>query len=101
MAAKQGAFLIDVSRGGLLDDTAILRALREGILAGAAIDVFAQEPLPADSPLWEEPRIILSPHIAGTSREYDARAVDLFVTNLRRYLLGQPLLNGFEPARGY
>ncbi|MGA2112437.1 MAG: D-2-hydroxyacid dehydrogenase [Anaerolineales bacterium] len=100
-AAKRGAFLIDVSRGGLLEEAAVLGAVRDGILAGAAMDVFAQEPLPPDSPLWEEPRIILSPHIAGVSREYDVRAVDLFVVNLRRYLLGQPLLNLFDPARGY
>ncbi|MGA2821189.1 MAG: D-2-hydroxyacid dehydrogenase [Anaerolineales bacterium] len=100
-AAKKGAFLIDVSRGGLLEEGALLRAIREGILAGAAVDVFAQEPLPPESDLWDEPRVILSPHIAGVSRAYDLRATDLFVANLRRYLLGQPLLNRFDPARGY
>jgi phosphoglycerate dehydrogenase-like enzyme len=100
-ALKRGAFLVDVSRGGLLEEEAVLRAVREGILAGAALDVFAQEPLPPESPLWDEPRILLSPHVAGISPEYDARATDLFVANLRRYLLGQPLLNRFDPARGY
>jgi phosphoglycerate dehydrogenase-like enzyme len=100
-ATKRGAYLIDVSRGGLLEEGAVLWAVREGILAGAALDVFGQEPLPPDSPLWEEPRILLSPHVAGVSRAYDARATELFVANLRRYLLGQPLLNRFDPARGY
>lgn len=98
---KPGAFLIDVSRGGVVDHGALIEALTEKRLAGAALDVYPVEPLPESSPLWEMPNVILSPHIAGASGEYFERAADLFRENLRRYLAGQPLLNRYDRQRGY
>jgi phosphoglycerate dehydrogenase-like enzyme len=98
---KPGAFLIDVSRGGVVDHGALIEALMEKRLGGAALDVYPVEPLPESSPLWEMPNVILSPHIAGASGEYFERAADLFRENLRRYLAGQPLLNRYDPQCGY
>jgi phosphoglycerate dehydrogenase-like enzyme len=100
-ACKRGAFLIDVSRGGVVVSEAVSAALREGGLQGAALDVFENEPLDAESPLWSAPNLILTPHIAGNSPAYDSRAMDLFAENMKRYLAGQPLLNRIEPQRGY
>jgi phosphoglycerate dehydrogenase-like enzyme len=100
-ALKPGAYLVDISRGGILDHNALVTVLRERKIAGAAVDVFPVEPLPEDSPLWKLPNIIISPHIAGFSHHYDERAVDLFVQNLRRYLEELPLYNHFDPANEY
>ncbi len=100
-AMKQGAFLVDISRGGVVDHEALVAALESGHLAGAALDVFPQEPLPPESPLWEMPNVLLSPHIAGSTPHYNARAMALFAANLARYLKGQPLFNRFHPERGY
>ncbi|RME44110.1 MAG: D-2-hydroxyacid dehydrogenase, partial [Chloroflexi bacterium] len=83
------------------DERALIRALQEGWIAGAGLDVFEQEPLPADSPLWKLDNVILSPHVSGFSPLYDARATDLFAENLRRYLAGERLLNLFDPQKGY
>jgi len=100
-ALKPNAYLIDVSRGGVIDHQALIAALEERKIAGATLDVFPEEPLPADSPLWEMPNVILTPHIAGFSAHYHERAAQLFGLNLRRYLEGKPLLNQFEFDRGY
>lgn len=100
-AFKPGAFLIDVSRGGVVNHQALLTALKEKKIAGAALDVFTEEPLPEDSPLWKMPNVIVTPHIAGTSPFYDARAADLFAENLHRYLAGLPLYNRINLERGY
>jgi len=100
-AMQPSAVLVNVARGALVDETALVRALREGWIAGAALDVFEQEPLPADSPLWGMENVIISPHVAGFTPHYDRRAADLFAENLRRYLAGQPLLNQVERAREY
>jgi phosphoglycerate dehydrogenase-like enzyme len=97
----QSAYLVDVSRGGVVDHAALVDALRERQLAGAALDVFPEEPLPPDSPLWKFPNVILSPHISGNTPHYDQRAVDLFIVNLKRYLSGQRLLNLVDLERGY
>ena len=92
------AWLINVSRGALVDEEALLAALHEGRLGGAVLDVFAEEPLPADHPLWDAPNVIITPHVSGaTSRFRD----DLVVENVRRYLAGEPLLNLVDPERGY
>jgi|Deesub1362A_J573_1020465.scaffolds.fasta_scaffold03232_2 phosphoglycerate dehydrogenase-like enzyme len=98
---KPSAFLVDISRGGVVDHGALIQALREKKLAGAALDVYPVEPLPQSSPLWEMSNVILTPHLAGASPHYYERAMDLFVENFRRYLAGQPLLNRFDPQRGY
>lgn len=98
---KPTAFLIDVSRGGVVDHGALVEALSEKRIAGAALDVYPVEPLPENSPLWDLPNTILTPHIAGASGAYFERAAALFAENLQRYLAGQPLLNLYQPERGY
>jgi phosphoglycerate dehydrogenase-like enzyme len=100
-AMQPGAVLVNVARGPLVDEAALVRALREGWIAGAALDVFEQEPLPPDSPLWAMENVIISPHVAGFTPHYDRRAADLFAENLRRYLAGQPLLNQVDRGREY
>ncbi len=100
-ALKPTAFLVDISRGGIIDHAALVPALRDRKIAGAALDVFPGEPLPADSPLWKLPNVILTPHISGFSPHYDQRAVALFAVNLDRYLTGLPLYNRFSAEREY
>lgn len=100
-ALKPSAFLVDVSRGGIIDHTALIEALSENQFAGAALDVFPEEPLPADSLLWTMPNVILTPHIAGFSEKYDQRANALFAENLRRFLEEEPLLNKVSFDKGY
>lgn len=100
-ALKPGAGLIDLSRGGVVDHAALIEALTDKRLSGAVLDVYPVEPLPENSPLWEMRNVLLSPHIAGASGAYFARATELFAENLRRYLTDQPLLNRFDPQRGY
>jgi phosphoglycerate dehydrogenase-like enzyme len=98
---KPTAFLVSMARGSIIDQAALLNALQEKHLAGAALDVFAEEPLPANSPLWKLPNVIISPHIGGMSDFYDRRALDLFTENLKRYLAGASLLNRLSPQKGY
>jgi phosphoglycerate dehydrogenase-like enzyme len=98
---KEHGYLIDVSRGGVVDHGALVEALNEGRLAGAALDVFPVEPLPSSSPLWEMENVILSPHVAGSTVRYRELALDLFVENMQRYLSDQPLLNLVNVDRGY
>lgn len=98
---KPTACLIDVSRGGVVDHNALIEALSEKRLGGAVLDVFPVEPLPASSPLWEMPNVILSPHVAGASGRYFEQAAALFTANLQRYLADQPLFNELDPERGY
>ncbi len=100
-ALKPGAYLVDISRGGIVDHAALLELTKNGRLGGAALDVFPEEPLPSNSPLWQAPQIIISPHISGASAHYNERAVALFSENLHRYVGGLPLYNLFEPQRGY
>jgi len=100
-ALRPTAFLVDLSRGGLVDHAVLVEALQEKRLAGAVLDVYPAEPLPESSPLWEMPNVLLSPHIAGASGDYFVRGTELFAENLRRYLSDQPLLNLYDPQRGY
>lgn len=88
-----GAVVINIGRGASVDEPALIAALQSGQLGGAALDVFAEEPLPASSPLWSMPNVLISPHSASTSDRENTRLTDLFGENLRRYLNGQPLLN--------
>ena len=98
---KPSAYLVDVSRGGVVDQSALIDALKDHKIAGAALDVFAKEPLLSESPFWKMPNVIVTPHIAGVTPRYDERAVDFFEENLRRYLAKEPLLNNFQPDLGY
>lgn len=95
------AVVVNVGRGAVLDETALIELLRAGRLRGAALDVFADEPLPAASPLWELPNVIISPHSASTVVQENDRLVDLFIENLHRYLDGGPLVNVFDHGRRY
>lgn len=100
-AMKPTAFLVDISRGGIVDHAALYLALKDRRLAGAALDVFPEEPLPAEHPLWKLPNVIITPHISGNSPLYDRRAAELFAENLRRYIEGRELLNLVDLERGY
>lgn len=88
-AMKPSAVLINIARGLIVDEDALLVALRDGHLAGAALDVFRQEPLPADSPFWDLPNVIVNSHSASTAEGENAKIVDLFCDNLRHYLAGK------------
>ena len=98
---RRGAVLVNIGRGKVVDEAALIEALRSGQLGGAALDVFAQEPLPPESPLWDMPNVLVNPHSASTADSENAKLTDLFRENLRRYLAGQPLLNVFDRERGY
>lgn len=100
-AMKPTAFLVNVSRGKLVNEGALIEALEKGRIAGAGLDVFEGEPLASDSPLWAMDNVIISPHVAGFTPHYDRRAIDLFTRNLRRYLEGRPLLNTVNSEREY
>jgi phosphoglycerate dehydrogenase-like enzyme len=100
-AMKPTAFLIDVSRGGVVDHNALITALDEKQLAGAALDVFPDEPLSIENPLWQMPNVIITPHVAGFSSEYSQRANKMFIENLKRYLGGEELLNQVDFDREY
>ena len=98
---KPGAILVNIARGAVVDEPALIEALSSGHLGGAALDVAAKEPLPQDSPLWGLPNVLISPHSASTVTVENARLTDLFCDNLRRYLRGEPLRNTFDRARLY
>jgi len=95
------AFLVNISRGNIIDEQALIDSLRNNRIAGAALDVFEQEPLPAESPLWDLPNVYLSPHIAAGSDQHAVRVTELFCKNLNRYLLGEELINVLDKKRGY
>jgi len=98
---KQTAFIVNISRGEIIEPGALLEALRENKIAGAALDVFPEEPLPPDHPLWKLPNVILTPHIAGNTPHYNERAALLFTENLYHYLADMPLYNTFNIEKGY
>ena len=100
-AMKPSAYLINIGRGEVVDERAMIEALAQKRIAGAGLDVFEREPLPQDSPLWDFEEVILTPHMAGGHRGYTDKACTLFVENLRRFRSGRPLLNPFNPALGY
>jgi glyoxylate/hydroxypyruvate reductase len=95
------AIVINVGRGPVIDEPALIAALAEGRIAGACLDVFAEEPLPAESPLWGMDNVIVSPHSASTLTDENAALVDLFLDNLARHLDGRPRRNVYDAAAGY
>jgi phosphoglycerate dehydrogenase-like enzyme len=100
-AMKRDAVLINISRGALVDEAALVEALRGGTIRGAGLDVFEEEPLPESSPLWDMPNVLITPHISGVNPHYNRRVTELFRDNLARFLKGEPLRNQVIEERGY
>ncbi len=98
---KKSAFLVNVGRGPVVDESALAAALKQGLIAGAALDVFEEEPLPQNSPLWDIPNLMFSPHVAGHIVEYPGLVRELFVRNLERYVKGERLSGIVDKKRGY
>jgi len=98
---KPSAFLINLARGAIVDEGALVRALEEKWIAGAGLDVFLKEPLPPESKFYELPNVIFSPHISGDMPDYESRATGVFCENLRRYLSGEPFLHEVDPEKEY
>jgi phosphoglycerate dehydrogenase-like enzyme len=100
-AMKPGARFINIGRGPLVDESALLEALQQQRIAGAALDVFVEEPLPPDSPFWSAPNCLVSPHMSGDYAEFEAAMADQFVDNWARYLAGEPLCNLVDKRLGF
>lgn len=100
-AMKPGAWVINIARGELVDERALMRALREGRLGGAVLDTFRDEPLPPGSPLYDTPNVIITPHTSWSSTRVLERSVELFCDNLRRFATDAPLVNLVDPSAGY
>ena len=98
---RETAWLINISRGRLIDEVGLRRALEGGSIGGAVLDVFNEEPLPAESPLYDTPNLILTPHTSWASDLVNERSIDLFLANLRRYRAGEPLENVVDLEAGY
>ena len=100
-AMRPGAYIVNIGRGEVIDETALIEALKAGKIGGAGLDVFEKEPLPKESPIWDIENVILTPHMSGANRGYVDKACTLFADNLRRFVAGQPLLNVVDPGLGY
>ena len=100
-AMRSDAFLINIARGEVVDEQALVRCLRAGGLAGAALDVFTEEPLPAAHPFWSLPNVVITPHVSGYTPTYFQRMLEIFEDNLERYLSGRPLRNVVDKRLGY
>jgi phosphoglycerate dehydrogenase-like enzyme len=100
-AMKKGAYLINTGRGHIVDEVALIAALKSGHLSGATLDVFATEPLPADNSLWQMKNVIITPHTAGDAENWENEVAELFCDNLQRWIDGDPLQNIVDPVRGY
>lgn len=100
-AMKGSAHLVNIGRGGLIHEADLVRALQEGWIAGAGLDVFEEEPLPESSPLWSLGNVILTPHTSGDTPRYDERALEIFLPNLRRYRAGEALTHVVDKSLGY
>jgi len=98
---KENAFFVNIARGEICDENAMISALEQKQIAGAVLDVFTQEPLPSTSPLWDLPNVLMSPHNSGPTPHYNERATDIFMANLRRYLADEPMYNLVDKKRGY
>jgi len=100
-AMKPTAYIINTARGAIINEQSLVRALKEHWIAGAGLDVFATEPLPATSELWKLENALITPHVSADSSNYEDRSANLFAENLKRYLNGEPLLNLFDRRSGY
>jgi phosphoglycerate dehydrogenase-like enzyme len=100
-AMKSSAVLVNVARGRLIDDDALIAALERGQIAGAGLDAFAREPLPPDHPLWSQPNVLMTPHTAPFGADYWQAAIDFFLENFDRFRRGEPLMNVVDKTRGY
>lgn len=100
-AMRPHAYIVNIGRGSVIDQHALIEALRHKRIAGAGLDVFEREPLEAESPLWDLDNVILTPHMSGARRDYNTDACRLFADNLRRFRAGQPLFNLIDRALGY
>ena len=100
-AMRPGAILVNVGRGKVVDETALLAALDQGRLSGAALDVFEQEPLPPDHPFWRMENVLISPHTADHTKDWEANTMEPFLENVRRFRDGEPLLNPVDKRLGY
>ncbi|MBT3225216.1 MAG: D-2-hydroxyacid dehydrogenase [Deltaproteobacteria bacterium] len=100
-AMKETAVIINIARGSLIQEEFLIRALLEDKIAGAGLDVFETEPLPEESPLWEMPNVVITPHVAGGTPHYIDRLLDIFTENLKRYQAGEPLINMVDKVLGY
>ncbi|MEX2536052.1 MAG: D-2-hydroxyacid dehydrogenase [Trueperaceae bacterium] len=100
-AMKESAYLVNIGRGGTVDEVALVAALQEGWIAGAGLDVFEEEPLPVDSRLWAMENVIVTSHYSGSTPHYDERAFEILLDNLERYQAGEPLRNVVDKRRGY
>ena len=98
---KPTASIINIARGEIIDQGALVTALTTGVIASAALDVFDPEPLPAESPLWDMPNVIVTPHISGAVEGYGHKATEMFIANLKRYLAGEALAHQANPELGY
>lgn len=98
---KPSAVIINIARGEVIDQSALMKALREGVIAGAVLDVTDPEPLPMDHDLWETPNVVITPHISGSISGYGHRSAEMFIANLRRFIANEPLDNLVDPVLGY
>ena len=98
---REDAWIVNIARGALIDEVALRRALASGWIGGAVLDVFREEPLPPESPLYETPNLIITPHTSWASNRVAERTVDLFVENLRAFRAGEPMRNVVDLAAGY
>jgi len=100
-AMRPGAYIVNIGRGEVIDESALIEALKAGKIGGAGLDVFEKEPLPKESPIWDLENVILTPHMSGANRGYLDKACALFADNIRRFAAGQPLLNVVDRLLGY
>jgi phosphoglycerate dehydrogenase-like enzyme len=98
---KKGAFLIDVSKGGIVKQKDVIWALKNKLIGGAALDVFEEEPLPEDSELWSFENVVITPHVAGITKDYAEKVGEFFCENLKRFIKGKELLNLIDLNKGY
>lgn len=100
-SCPRGSYFYNIGRGGTVDEKALVDALQSGRLAGCGLDVFEEEPLPQESPLWSMPNVLITPHVGGESPETSRRVAEIFLENLGRWVADRPLLNRVEHERGY